>query len=100
MSDARQEVTASVFIATSLDGFIARPNGDLDWLPSPSGNDGDDYGYSAFVKTVDTLVMGRGTYEKALTFGAWPYGKHKVVVLTTRPLPASAARGAYMLTVA
>lgn len=88
MSDARQEVTASVFIATSLDGFIARPNGDLDWLPSPSGNDGDDYGYSAFMKTVDTLVMGRGTYEKALTFGAWPYGKHKVVVLTTRPLPA------------
>src|SRR4051812_31133257 len=85
--DPPEQVTASVFIATSLDGFIARPNGDLDWLPSPGGNDGEDYGYSSFMKTVDTLVMGRGTYEKVLTFGAWPYGKHKVVVLTAGPLP-------------
>jgi dihydrofolate reductase len=90
MSTDQPEVTASVFIATSLDGFIARPNGDLDWLPAPDGADGEDYGYKAFMKTVDTLVMGRATYEKALTFPAWPYAKSKVVVLTSRPLPAGA----------
>ena len=78
--------TGSVFIATSLDGFIARPNGDLDWLPTPDGADGEDFGYASFMSTIDTLVMGRGTYEKALTFGAWPYGKHRVVVLTTGTL--------------
>ena len=85
--DQPAEVTASVFIATSLDGFIARPNGDLDWLPSPDVANGEDFGYESFMKTIDTLVMGRGTYEKVLTFGSWPYGKTKVVVLTGRPLP-------------
>ncbi len=80
---------ASVFIATSLDGFIARPNGDLDWLPT----DAEDHGYDAFMANIDTIVMGRGTYEKVLTFGAWPYGTMPVVVLTSNaaalgPLPA------------
>lgn len=70
----------SVFIATSLDGFIARPNGDLDWLP---GDDVEDHGYYAFMDTVDGLVMGRGTFEKVLTFGAWPFTK-PVVVLSSR----------------
>jgi dihydrofolate reductase len=90
MPTDRPDVTASVFIATSLDGFIARRNGDLDWLPVPEGGDGEDYGYKAFMKTIDTLVMGRGTYEKALTFPSWPYAKSKVVVLTSRPLPPRA----------
>jgi len=76
---------ASVFIATSLDGFIARENGDLDWLPVPEAG-GEDYGYVAFMKSVDALVMGRNTYEKALSFGGWPYAKKRVVVLTSRPL--------------
>jgi dihydrofolate reductase len=78
---------ASVFIATSLDGFIARANGDLDWLPVPDGAGGEDYGYADFMATIDTLVMGRATYEKGLTFDTWPYAKRKVVVLTSRPLP-------------
>jgi len=81
---------ASVFIATSLDGFIARENGDLDWLPVPEPG-GEDYGYVAFMASVDALVMGRNTYEKALTFGAWPYAKKRVVVLTTRPLDSPPA---------
>jgi len=78
---------ASVFIATSLDGFIARENGDLDWLP---GGDVEDHGYDAFMTTVDTIVMGRGTYEKVLTFGDWAFGEMPVVVLTSKPetLPA------------
>ena len=76
---------ASVYIATSLDGFIARENGDLDWLPGmESGPGGEDYGYKDFMDTVDVLVMGRKTFEKILTFGQWPYGKKPVVVLANR----------------
>jgi dihydrofolate reductase len=73
---------ASVFIATSLDGFIARENGSLDWLP-PGG--GEEHGYTAFMATVDAVVMGRNTFETVLTFDAWPFGEKPVVVLTTRP---------------
>lgn len=77
----------SVYIATSLDGFIARPDGGLDWLPQPqAAPDGEDYGYQAFSDSIDTLVMGRATYEKALTFGAWPYeGKRTVVLSSGQP---------------
>jgi dihydrofolate reductase len=80
---------ASVFIATSLDGFIARENGDIDWLSvADDGNEarGEDYGYAAFFDTVDVMVMGRGTFEKVLTFGEWPYGSKRVVVLSSRQL--------------
>jgi len=76
-------VKASVFIATSLDGFIARVNGDLDWLP-PGG--GEEHGYDAFMATVDALVIGRKTYETVLTFGTWPYGEKPVFVLSTHTL--------------
>ena len=77
----------SVFIATSLDGFIARPNGDLDWLDRANATvpEGEDCGYQAFMDTVDILVMGRHTYEKVRTFGAWPYEK-PVVVLSSNPI--------------
>jgi dihydrofolate reductase len=76
----------SVYIATSLDGYIARTGGDLDWLsPDPLPGD-EDYGYRAFIETIDALVMGRNTFDKVLTFGEWPYGELKVVVLTSRPL--------------
>ena len=72
---------AAVFIATSLDGFIAREDGALDWLPQPSAE--DDYGYTDFMASVDALVMGRKTFETVLTFGVWPYGKRRVVVLSS-----------------
>ena len=74
---------ASVFIGTSLDGFIARANGALDFLP-PGG--GEPHGYDEFMATVDALVIGRKTFETVLTFDAWPYGEKPVVVLSTRPL--------------
>jgi dihydrofolate reductase len=80
---------ASAFIATSLDGYIARPDGNLDWLfaAAPTGGEtGADYGYAEFMTTVDTIVMGRNTYDKVRTFGAWPYLDKQVVVLTTREL--------------
>ena len=81
---------ASVFIGTSLDGFIARTNGDFDFLP-PGG--GEPHGYDEFMATVDALVIGRKTFETVLTFEQWPYGGKTVVVLSTRPL-APAPRGA------
>lgn len=78
---------ASVFIATSLDGYIARENGDIDWLPAAGGEGSDeDYGYQKFMDSVDVLVMGRNSFEKVLTFGKWPYGNKQVVVLSSRPL--------------
>ena len=73
---------ASVFIGASVDGFIARLNHDLDFLP-PGG--GEEHGYEEFIKSVDALVVGRNTYDKVLGFNPWPYGKKPVVVLSTRP---------------
>ena len=73
----------SVYIATSLDGFIARKNGDIDWLTGGEG--GEDYGYAEFMSDIDHIVMGRNTYEKVLTFDGWHYDK-KVIVLTSRDL--------------
>jgi len=73
---------ASVFIGMSVDGFIARANGDLDFLP-PGG--GEPHGYEEFMATVDALVIGRNTFETVLTFDTWPYTK-PVFVLSTRPL--------------
>jgi dihydrofolate reductase len=80
----------SVFVGASLDGFIARANDDLDFLP-PGG--GEPHGYKEFIATVDTLVIGRKTFEKVLTMGPWPYGDKRVVVLSSRPLDLSAAGG-------
>ncbi|MFW5417804.1 dihydrofolate reductase [Nocardiopsis sp. CNT-189] len=75
--------TASVYIATSLDGFIARPGGDLDWL---TAHDAGEAGYEEFMARVDTVVMGRATYETLVGFGpeAWPYAGKRVAVLSTR----------------
>jgi dihydrofolate reductase len=76
-------VKASVFIGTSLDGFIARANGDLDFLPSGGG---ESHGYDEFIATVDALVLGRNTFDKVLTFDTWPYGEKPVFVLSSRLL--------------
>jgi len=76
-------VKTSVFIGISLDGFIARANGDLDFLP-PGG--GEPHGYDEFMATVDALVIGRKTFETVLTFDTWPYGDKPVFVLSTRTL--------------
>jgi dihydrofolate reductase len=74
---------ASVFIGTSLDGFIARANGAFDFLP-PGG--GEPHGYDEFMATVDALVIGRKTFETVLAFDTWPYGEKPVFVLSTRTL--------------
>lgn len=86
----RLQVTVSVFVGTSVDGFIARSNGDLDFLPEGGG---EPHGYNEFMASVDAIVIGRKTFEKVLTFGAWPYGDKRVVVLSSRPVDLSAAAG-------
>lgn len=82
----------SVFVATSLDGFIARKKGELDWLPDSQGAANTDYGYSALLESVQMLVMGRRTFEFVNSLETWPYGEIPVLVLSTtmKRLPASA----------
>lgn len=73
----------SVFVGTSLDGFIARPDGALDFL-SPGG--GEPHGFEEFLASVDALVMGRKTYETVLDHGTWFYGDTPVFVLSSGQL--------------
>lgn len=67
-----------VYIATSLDGYIAREDGSIDWLPE-SG----ESSYEAFYKSIDTVIMGKTTYDQVLTFGEYPYKDKKSIVFTT-----------------
>jgi len=77
---------AAVFIATSLDGFIARPDGSIDWLTSRGDNAGDT-GYDEFMAAIDTVVLGRKTYQTVLGFDFWPYDGKQVEVLSTTLAP-------------
>src|SRR6202521_4654574 len=83
-------MTVSVFVGASVDGFIARPNGDLDWLPAGGG---EPHGYDEFIASVDAIVIGRKTFETVLAFEAWPYGDKRVVVLSSRPVDLSGVGG-------
>lgn len=80
-----QRPKISVYIATSLDGFIARENGGLDWLEkvNPPAESNEDYGYKELVASVDALVMGRNTYEVIAAAKMWPYQDKRVIVLST-----------------
>lgn len=81
---------ASVFIGTSLDGFIARKSGEFDFLPVDGG---EPHGYNEFIASVDAIVIGRKTFETVLPMKPWPYGKKRVVVLSSRPVDLSAVVG-------
>jgi dihydrofolate reductase len=74
----------SVFIATSLDGYIARDDGDIDWLQIVHPLDAS-HGYDEFFASCDALVVGRGTYDTALGFADYPYAGKRVFVMTHRP---------------
>ena len=81
--------TGHIFMAMSLDGFVAREDFGLDWLMKQK-TEGEDHGYEAFMDTNDGLVMGSGSFRTALTFGAWPYEKPVVVLskaLKTNDIP-------------
>jgi dihydrofolate reductase len=83
--------TGRVFIGASLDGFIARPDGEIDWLthPAPGPRHANitsskaAVGWETFFPGIDHIVTGRGTYQKVLTFDVWPYGSKRVIVLST-----------------
>ncbi|MEJ1991030.1 MAG: dihydrofolate reductase family protein [Maritimibacter sp.] len=74
--------TGHIFMAMSLDGYVAREDFSLDWLMKQK-TDGEDHGYEAFMDSVDGLVMGSGSFRTALTFDAWPYEKPVVVLSKT-----------------
>ena len=85
-----------VYAATSADGFIARPDGDIEWLtslPKPA----DFYGIAKFTATIDTMILGRKTYDKSLTLGAKFEGKDKTYVFSSHP-PATAPKGLEFVT--
>ena len=77
-----------LYIAVSLDGFIAPPNGSVDWLDEKRFQDGvgedEDFGYKSFLKNVDLIVMGRKSFDQILDFGEWPYPEKHTKVFTHR----------------
>jgi dihydrofolate reductase len=84
-------ITAHVFIATSLDGFIARTDGDIRWLLDRD-DPTEDHGYAAFIADKDMIVMGRGSYETAQSSDSWPYALPVLVLskqLANAPVPAA-----------
>lgn len=78
----------SAFIGISLDGFIARTDGEIDWLTKDDGKvtPGEDFGYGAFLASVDLIIMGRITFEQVVKFKNWPYGDKMILVLASRPV--------------
>lgn len=76
----------TLYVATSVDGFLAAEDGGVEWLDAFGGDDATEH-YEAFVADVDCLVMGATTYEQVLGFGEWPYGERPTVVATHRELP-------------
>ena len=78
--------TGHVFMAMSLDGFVARPDDRLDWLAKQDSR-GEDHGFEAFSASIDGIILGRGSFLNVLTFGQWPY--EKPVVVMSRSLGAS-----------
>lgn len=78
-----------LYIACSLDGFIAREDGSIDWLTEYENNPETDYGYSEFYASIGTVLMGRKTYEQVLSFGDWPYAEKRTCVFTGQKEPLS-----------
>ena len=78
-----------LYIAMSLDGYIAKQDDDISFL-SEVEKEGEDYGFSTFMESVDTIIVGRKTYDKILSMGIeWPYGSREVYALTRSSKPDS-----------
>ena len=79
-----------VCIATSVDGFVATPNGSVEWLDA--FHDTEGYRFGRFVQQVDAIVVGRKTFDQILGFGPWPYKDKETFVLTSRSMEGCPAR--------
>jgi dihydrofolate reductase len=87
-----------VYIAQSLDGFIAGPDGELDWLQDIDNPEGSDFGFSACMESIDALIMGRNTFEVVVTFDFWPYTKPVFVASSSRKeIPSSLKDKAFLI---
>lgn len=75
-------ITGHIFIATSLDGFIARDNGDIEWLLEHDAS-GEDHGYNDFIKDIDAIIIGRGTFEAVRDMKPWFYSRPVLVLSAT-----------------
>ncbi|MFN7160054.1 MAG: dihydrofolate reductase family protein [Candidatus Gracilibacteria bacterium] len=82
----------TLYIAQSIDGYIATPDGSVDWL-SPFEGLEEDYGYKVFLDTVDTLIIGRKTFDQIVSFGVWPFFDKKVYVLSRNNAPENIPEG-------
>jgi dihydrofolate reductase len=83
----------------SLDGYIARKNGDIDWLTCIPNPESDDYGYSTLLSSIETIVMGRSTYDSILSFGMpWPYESFSTYVVTSNPIYKISTPNTFLLT--
>jgi dihydrofolate reductase len=82
------KIKSLAFVATSLDGFIAKEDDSLDWLNEANKrvSKGEDCGFNKFIESIDCLVMGRVSFEKVLTFSQWPYSEMKVIVLSSKKI--------------
>jgi dihydrofolate reductase len=99
--EATKENTPGIklYIACSLDGFIAREDGSIDWLTEYENNSETDYGYSEFYASIGTVLMGRKTYEQVLGFGDWPYTEKKTYVFTKQNEPLRREKGVEFVSV-
>ena len=88
------EPAVRVYLATSLDGYLAGPDDDLSWLPSDV--DLGEFGFEPFLQTIGTVLMGRSTFDVVAAMGdaSWPYGDRPMLVATHRPLAANGTRAA------
>jgi dihydrofolate reductase len=76
----------TVYIATSIDGYIAREDGTIDWLMELPNPDNSDYGFSVFLDRIDGIIMGRKSFESVLEFSEWPYPKTKPILVLSNSL--------------
>jgi dihydrofolate reductase len=76
----------TVYIATSIDGYIAREDGTIDWLMELPNPEKSDYGFSVFLKRIDGMIMGRKTFETVLEFKEWPYPKRLPIFVLSNSL--------------
>jgi len=79
-------MSCSVFVGVSVDGFLARPDGSVDFLDAGGS---EPHGFEEFYASVDAVVIGRKTWEWVVSYGQWAYGKMCVVVLSSRPVDFS-----------